>query len=74
MPVRVLAAAQGGDAGWNAATMGTQVFAGTMNLGAPLVVRTSAKGDSTLLAECGRLIAAAEAIPNGVGDWHYRAT
>jgi len=44
-----------------AASSGTQVFAGTMNLGAPLVVRTSATGDSTLLAECGRLIAAAEA-------------
>ena len=37
------------------------VFAGTLNLGAPLTVRATATGDGTLLAECVRLIEAAEA-------------
>ena len=37
------------------------VFAGTLNLGAPLTVRVTATGDATLLAECVRLIEAAEA-------------
>ncbi len=40
---------------------GTQVFAGTTNLGAVLVLRTTAAGGATLLAECVRLIEAAEA-------------
>src|SRR4051812_31200505 len=40
---------------------GTAVFAGTLNLGAPLTVRATATGGSTLLAECVRLIEAAEA-------------
>jgi Cu2+-exporting ATPase len=40
---------------------GAAVFAGTLNLGAPLTVRASATGGGTLLAECVRLIEAAEA-------------
>jgi Cu2+-exporting ATPase len=44
-----------------AAAPGTQVFAGTLNLGAPLTVRAKATGGATLLAECVRLIEAAEA-------------
>jgi Cu2+-exporting ATPase len=40
---------------------GTAVFAGTLNLGEPLVVRATATGDTTLLADCVRLIDAAEA-------------
>ena len=44
-----------------AAAAGTQVFAGTLNLGEPLVVRATATGNGTLLAECVRLIEAAEA-------------
>ena len=40
---------------------GTQVFAGTTNLGATLTIRSTATGDATLLAECVRLIEAAEA-------------
>jgi Cu2+-exporting ATPase len=42
------------------AAPGTQVFAGTLNLGPPVTVRVSARGEGTLLAECARLIAAAE--------------
>ena len=44
-----------------AAAPGTQVFAGTLNLGEALTVRATATGDGTLLAECARLIEAAEA-------------
>ncbi len=44
-----------------AAAPGTMVFAGTLNLGAPITVRTNATGGATLLAECVRLIEAAEA-------------
>jgi len=44
-----------------AAAPGTQVFAGTLNLGETLVVRATATGNGTLLAECARLIEAAEA-------------
>ncbi len=40
---------------------GTAVYAGTLNLGASLTVRATATGGSTLLAECVRLIEAAEA-------------
>lgn len=40
---------------------GGQVFAGTLNLGESLIVRATATGGSTLLAECVRLIEAAEA-------------
>lgn len=40
---------------------GTPVFAGTLNLGEPLVVRATATAGATLLAECVRLIEAAEA-------------
>jgi Cu2+-exporting ATPase len=43
------------------ASPGTHVFAGTLNLGEPLVVRATATGAGTLLAECVRLIEAAEA-------------
>lgn len=43
------------------AAPGTQVFAGTLNLGEPLVIRATATGDTTLLADCVRLIEAAEA-------------
>ena len=43
------------------AAPGTQVFAGTLNLGAALTVRAMATGSATLLAECARLIEAAEA-------------
>ena len=39
---------------------GAQVFAGTLNLGAPLTGRATAAGGATLLAECVRLIEAAE--------------
>ena len=42
-------------------TPGAAVFAGTMNLGAPLTVRVTAAEDGTLLAECARLIEASEA-------------
>ena len=44
-----------------AAAPGTQVFAGTLNLGETLIVRATATGSGTLLAECARLIEAAEA-------------
>jgi Cu2+-exporting ATPase len=44
-----------------AATAGTRVFAGTLNLGAPITVRATATGGATLLAECVRLMEAAEA-------------
>ena len=40
---------------------GGLVFAGTMNLGAPLTVVVTAAEDGTLLAECARLIEASEA-------------
>ncbi|HBK04992.1 MAG TPA: cadmium-translocating P-type ATPase [Acetobacteraceae bacterium] len=40
---------------------GTQVYAGTLNLGATLTIRATATGAATLLAECVRLIEAAEA-------------
>jgi P-type Cu2+ transporter len=43
-----------------AAAPGTEVFAGTLNLGEALVVRATATGNATLLAECARLIEAAE--------------
>jgi P-type Cu2+ transporter len=43
------------------AAPGTQVFAGTLNLGETLIVRATATGSGTLLAECARLIEAAEA-------------
>ncbi|MFO1027887.1 MAG: heavy metal translocating P-type ATPase metal-binding domain-containing protein [Acetobacteraceae bacterium] len=43
------------------ASAGTKVFAGTLNLGAALTVRATATGETTLLAECVRLIEAAEA-------------
>lgn len=39
---------------------GAAVYAGTLNLGASLTVRATATGGSTLLAECVRLIEAAE--------------
>lgn len=42
------------------AAPGTQVFAGTLNLGPPVTLRVSARGEGTLLAECARLIEAAE--------------
>ncbi len=44
-----------------AAAPGTPVFAGTLNLGEPLTVRATATAGGTLLAECVRLIEAAEA-------------
>jgi P-type Cu2+ transporter len=40
---------------------GMAVFAGTLNLGEPLTLRATATGGGTLLAECVRLIEAAEA-------------
>ena len=40
--------------------IGDGVFAGTVNLGAPLEIEVTATGDGTLLAEIGRLMAAAE--------------
>jgi Cu2+-exporting ATPase len=43
-----------------AAAPGTQVFAGTLNLGGAITVRATATGGATLLAECVRLIEAAE--------------
>ena len=39
---------------------GTAVYAGTLNLGASLTIRATATGGATLLAECVRLIEAAE--------------
>jgi Cu2+-exporting ATPase len=39
---------------------GTQVFAGTLNLGGILTIRATATGGATLLAECVRLIESAE--------------
>lgn len=42
-------------------TPGARVFAGTLNLGEALVMRATEAGGSTLLAECVRLIEAAEA-------------
>jgi P-type Cu2+ transporter len=44
-----------------AAAPGAQVFAGTLNLGETLTVRATVTGNGTLLAECARLIEAAEA-------------
>jgi len=43
------------------ATPGTAVYAGTLNLGGTLTIRATATGGGTLLAECVRLIEAAEA-------------
>ncbi len=43
-----------------AALPGSQVFAGSVNLGAALTIEARATGDGTLLAECVRLIEAAE--------------
>ena len=43
------------------ATQGVAVFAGTLNLDAPITVRATATGERTLLSECVRLIEAAEA-------------
>ena len=43
-----------------AAAPGTQVFAGTLNLGGALTIRATATGGATLLAEYVRLIEAAE--------------
>lgn len=43
-----------------AAGIGDRVFAGMLNLGAPLRVRTSATGEGTLLAEIARLVERAE--------------
>jgi P-type Cu2+ transporter len=43
------------------ASPGASVFAGTLNLGEPVTVRATATGNGTLLAECSRLIEAAEA-------------
>ncbi len=40
---------------------GSTVYAGTLNLGAPLTIRVDAAGPGTMLAECVRLIEAAEA-------------
>jgi Cu2+-exporting ATPase len=42
------------------ATVGTSIFAGTLNLGEAVTVRATATGGATLLAECVRLIEAAE--------------
>ena len=42
------------------AAPGTKVFAGTLNLGPALTIRSTATGEATLLAECVRLIEAAE--------------
>ena len=42
------------------AAPGTAVFAGTLNLGGTLTIQATATGGSTLLAECVRLIEAAE--------------
>jgi Cu2+-exporting ATPase len=39
---------------------GTAVFAGTLNVGGPILVRATAVGDGTLLAEMARLLEAAE--------------
>jgi Cu2+-exporting ATPase len=47
-----------------AAAPGARVFAGTLNLGPAITVRTLAAGQGTLLAECARLIEAAEARRN----------
>jgi len=44
-----------------AAAPGSRVFAGTLNLGGPITVRAAATGGATLLAECVRLMDAAEA-------------
>ena len=44
-----------------AAAAGAAVFAGTLNLGPPITIRATATGGATLLAECARLIEAAEA-------------
>ncbi len=43
------------------AVPGTQVFAGTLNLGSALTLRVTAAGGGTLLADCVRMIEAAEA-------------
>lgn len=40
--------------------VGDTVYAGTLNLGAPLKITVTAVGDATLLAEIGRLVDAAE--------------
>jgi Cu2+-exporting ATPase len=44
-----------------AAGPGTQVYAGTLNIGEAVTVHATATGNATLLAECVRLIEAAEA-------------
>ncbi len=44
----------------SAAGPGANVFAGMLNIGGPITIRTNATGEATLLAECVRLIEAAE--------------
>jgi Cu2+-exporting ATPase len=43
-----------------AAASGAQIYAGTLNLGSALTVKVTAADNATLLAEIGRLMAAAE--------------
>ena len=43
-----------------AAVPGTAVFAGTINLGQPLIIRVTSVGEATLLAGCVRMMEAAE--------------
>ena len=43
-----------------AVAIGDRVFAGTVNLGGPLVVETRSRPDTTLIAEIARMMAAAE--------------
>lgn len=49
-----------GEADPASATPGRQVFAGTLNLGAPLVIEATATDEGTLIAEITRLMSAAE--------------
>lgn len=49
-----------GEADPASAAPGRQVFAGTLNLGAPLVIEATATDEGTLIAEIARLMAAAE--------------
>ena len=49
-----------------AVSVGGHVFAGSINLGPAITVRVAATGEATLLAECVRMIEAAESVRGGL--------
>ena len=55
-PARLIPASLPAKAPLQARKIGDEVYAGTLNLGSPLVITADATGDNTLLAEMGVLI------------------